>query len=388
MSGLEVELAQRAPVPLAATFSCAAGELLALVGPSGSGKTTLLRAIAGLVDPVEGRIVVGGETWLDTARGLRLTPQRRRVGLVFQSYALFPHLTALDNVAIAMSGPDARDRALALLHKVRLAGLEGRHPDALSGGQQQRVALARALAREPRVLLLDEPFSAVDQATRQTLYRELAELRRTVSVPIVLVTHDLFEARTLADRMVILDRGETLQAGTPAHLLSRPRNARVAKLLGIQNHFAGVFRTATGVGAEGTLFWGAEGEGVPLRTPDKGRIDDASKVTWVIAGEHLSLQAEDRGGEPPPDGSADYVGCVVEDALPLGEITRCKVRIVAAPADVVIVNVPTRAWRDAGFAVGREAVLRIEREGIHIMPIRSPGVAGKRRPTRGVTATR
>ncbi len=233
-NGLHVRLCQRAPIPLDAELSCGEGELLALVGPSGSGKTTILRVIAGLYRPQRGQVTCGGIQWLDTAQGLDVPPFRRRVGLVFQSYALFPHMTALDNVITALGHRPAAERearARTLLGQVHLEGLEGRRPAALSGGQQQRVAVARALAREPAVLLFDEPFSAVDRRTRRKLHSELAELRKSVHVPIVLVTHDIDEAAALADRMCVLDRGETLQTGLPADLLAAPANARVASAL-------------------------------------------------------------------------------------------------------------------------------------------------------------
>jgi molybdate transport system ATP-binding protein len=175
-----------------------------------------------------------GSIWLDTKRGLDLPPHRRPVGLVFQTYALFPHMTALGNVVAALGHRPARERvarARDLLTLVHLAGFEARRPAALSGGQQQRVAVARALAREPAVLLLDEPFSAVDRPTRRKLHGELAELRQSVRIPIVLVTHDVEEAAALADRLCVIDHGETLQTGRPPELLARPANARVAMAL-------------------------------------------------------------------------------------------------------------------------------------------------------------
>ena len=159
--GLTVYLEQTAPIPLSVRFDCAPGELLALIGPSGSGKTTVLRAIAGLMRVTRGRIACGDAAWFDAETAIALSPQARRVGFVFQDYALFPHLDALDNVAIAvgsMPREAARAKARAWLARVNLAGLEQRRPHELSGGQKQRVAIARALAREPRVLLLDEPF--------------------------------------------------------------------------------------------------------------------------------------------------------------------------------------------------------------------------------------
>jgi molybdate transport system ATP-binding protein len=230
-SGLHVQLKQLAPIPLDAEFACGDGELLALVGISGAGKTTILRTIAGLYRPKHGRVTCGNETWLDTAANLNVPPHLRRIGLVFQSYALFPHMTALSNVVTALGHRprEERDaRARALLTQVHLQGLEDRRPASLSGGQQQRVAVARALAREPTVLLLDEPFSAVDRPTRRRLHAELAEIRQSVRIPIVLVTHDIDEAVALADRICVLDRGETLQSGRPADLLAAPANARVA----------------------------------------------------------------------------------------------------------------------------------------------------------------
>ena len=246
MSGLQVQLHSASPIRLDAEFDCGPGELVALVGPSGSGKTSMLRAIAGLWTPadVQGHIRVSGQDWLDTATGVQLSPQQRRAGLVFQQYALFPHMTAHANVALA-AGPGWKAVDVQnLLSRLGLAALSQRRPAQLSGGQQQRVALARALVRVmstpqsasdvpgtpnplPGVLLLDEPFSAVDAPTRQTLYRELAALRQKVSVPMVLVTHDLAEARRLADRVVIVDAGQTLQTGEPARVFASPRNARV-----------------------------------------------------------------------------------------------------------------------------------------------------------------
>ena len=168
-----LELKQSSPVPLNASLTCEAGELLSLVGPSGAGKTTLLRAVAGLMRPKHGVITCAGEEWFNSVANKFVKAQQRRVGFVFQQYALFPHLTALQNVeqSLRQFGRSERRRQAGFwLQRVNLAGLEHRRPAKLSGGQQQRVGLARALAREPKVLLLDEPFSAVDSATRCLLY--------------------------------------------------------------------------------------------------------------------------------------------------------------------------------------------------------------------------
>ena len=194
---LKVRLAQRSPIPLDVELHCGPGELLALVGPSGSGKTSVLRAIAGLMPVGEGRVAVHDEVWFDSALGIDVAAERRPVGIVFQHYALFPHLSALANVSLALPHGAPPDTAQRLLSDMQLDGLAERRPHELSGGQRQRVALARALARSPRLLLLDEAFSAVDQPTRQALYDELVKLRERVGIPIVMVTHDLREARLL-----------------------------------------------------------------------------------------------------------------------------------------------------------------------------------------------
>ncbi|HVL73179.1 MAG TPA: ABC transporter ATP-binding protein [Beijerinckiaceae bacterium] len=240
--GLALEARQGAPIPLDLALTCPEGELLAIVGPSGSGKSTILRTVAGLYRPAAARVICAGEVWCDTARGIDVPTHRRRVGLVFQSYALFPHMTALANVATALGHRprgERRARALELLDLMHLAPLAERRPAELSGGQQQRVAVARALARDPAVLLLDEPFSAVDRPTRRRLHGDLDGLRRRLRVPIVLVTHDLDEAASLADRMVVIDRGRILQAGSPAAVLRAPASERVRELLDLRGEPAG-----------------------------------------------------------------------------------------------------------------------------------------------------
>lgn len=222
---LTASLRQAGPIPLHVAFTCAPGDLLAIFGPSGSGKTTILRTIAGLYEPGDAKVVVGGETWLDTAGGVSRPPHRRAVGLVFQEYALFPHMTALTNVMTALGHRPAgerRDRAEQLLHRVHLAGHLDRRPAALSGGERQRVALARALAREPNVLLLDEPFAAVDGVVRRHLQDTLEELRATLDVPVVLVTHDFDDVVRLATHLLMVQGGSAVAMGALPDLMSRP----------------------------------------------------------------------------------------------------------------------------------------------------------------------
>ena len=222
---LEVMARARTPIPLDVAFRVEPGELLALVGHSGSGKTTLLRTIAGLWRPEGARVTVDGTTWLDTVARVDLPTHRRRVGIVFQNYALFPHMSAAQNVMAAMDTADETE-AERILDLVNLHGLADRKPAQLSGGQQQRVAVARALARKPQALLLDEPFSAVDRATRERLYAEIIELRRFLAMPVVLVTHDMNEAQLLADRMVVIEAGRVVREGTTAQVMADPEALR------------------------------------------------------------------------------------------------------------------------------------------------------------------
>ena len=209
-------------------------ELFVLLGGSGSGKTTLLRAIAGFVRPESGRIV------LDDADLSGLPPHRRPVNTMFQSYALFPHMSVAANIGFGLrqrgvSRAETRQRVEAMLALVRLEGFGGRRPGELSGGQQQRVALARSLAPSPRLLLLDEPLSALDQGLRRDTRAELVRLRRSLGISFVLVTHDQDEALEMADRIGVMRDGRMAQVGTPAELYELPADRFVAGFLGAAN---------------------------------------------------------------------------------------------------------------------------------------------------------
>ena len=383
---LRVLLHNDGPIRLNAGFDCQRGELLALVGPSGSGKTSVLRAIAGLLrsPALRGRISIGdgpqASVWFDSAQGLWLSPQRRRVGLVFQHYALFPHLTAIENVAIGADSAGAAAGLDALFERMGLAGLQNRRPAQLSGGQQQRVALARALARQPQVLLLDEPFSAVDAPSRQTLYHELAALRQSVALPMVLVTHDLNEARRLADRVVILDAGESLQTGTPARVFASPRNARVAELVGIQNHFKGrFFKNQPGDPAGfGRLVWhgdtfSAAGTDkhspVMLHVVDKGRLNDGAEVSWVVAGELLDIAAGPGAGTDA-EPMVNTLRCTLTEVLAFGEISLCILVPQRLPTQRLTLNLSTALLRRLGAGPASALDLRIPAQAVHIMPVR------------------
>ena len=228
----------RGSLRLDVTVRVGAGTPVAVLGPNGAGKTTLLRALAGLQPMDRGSVTLGDDVLEDTSAGIFLAPEDRPIGVVFQDYLLFPHLSALENVAFGLrcrgvARPEARRRSRAWLERVGLGDRVTVRPRELSGGQAQRVALARALACEPRLLLLDEPLSALDASTRLEVRRELR--RHVASFPGVrlLVTHDPLEAIALADELVVLEEGRVVQAGTPADVTARPRSRYVAELVGV-----------------------------------------------------------------------------------------------------------------------------------------------------------
>ena len=389
-NGLQVQVDQALPMPLQGGFSCEAGQLLALVGPSGAGKTSFLRMLAGLMRPQVGRVAVGGAVWCDTERGIFLPPSQRHVGMVFQQYALMPHLSALDNVALALlhlPRPQRLARAREWLERVRLsADQQLRRPAALSGGQQQRVAVARALAREPRLLLLDEPFSAVDQMNRHNLYPLLADLRKDIHIPMVLVTHDLAEARMLADTLVVMDGGQVLQQGSPAHLYRAPRNVRVADLVGVQNRFRGTWLgPVDGEPGWGWLDWtvsagpaaqpspapvggGADGitdtgvQPLRLKVRDKRRLDVGQQVAWVIQSDGLHLL------HAPQDELVRLCARLTQ-LRNLGDLSLATLEL-EQPAGVPL-QLTLAGPQRQGLAVGQRVCVGLDREWVHVMPTRS-----------------
>ncbi len=239
MTFLDVDFTFR--YPKGATVECAWQDpvdepgVTVLLGLSGSGKTTILRCLAGLERPQRGHIQFGDHTWLDTDTGLHLPPDRRDVGVLFQEYALFPHLSVQRNVAFGARGAarhGAAARVAELLDAFQLRGLEHRLPGQLSGGQQQRVALARAVFRRPKLLLLDEPLSAVDRPTGEELREELRTLIRALAIPTYIVSHDRDDALRLADYTMVIADGRIVQRGTTREVFDAPATAAAARLIG------------------------------------------------------------------------------------------------------------------------------------------------------------
>jgi molybdopterin-binding protein len=257
------------------------GDCLALAGPSGAGKTSILRVAAGLLRPERGRVEANGETWLDTERDVDVPAEERRCGFVLQHYALFPHLSAWQNVAYPLRGlsrRERRERAVELLERFGMGKLADARPHTLSGGERQRVAVARALARGPEVLLLDEPLSALDARTRASAARELAAVLRASEAPALLVTHDFAEAAQLGDRVGIVDKGRVVQQGTATELAASPRSAFVADFAG-----AVVLTGTARQGADGLTQVDLDGGGTVTSTDAGVGPVAVSVYPWEIA---------------------------------------------------------------------------------------------------------
>jgi ABC-type sulfate/molybdate transport systems ATPase subunit len=306
-------------------------ETVALVGPSGAGKTSVLRAVAGLLRPDRGVVRLGSETWFDRERKIDVPPERRGVGLLFQEYALFPHLDVLQNVAFG-----ARDPAVVsgLLERFRIEHLARTPPRELSGGERQRVALARALARDPRTLLLDEPLAALDAHTRQAVRGELRQLVRDLAMPTLLVTHDFEDAATLADRVGVLVDGRMLQLDEPQELVAAPRDPFVASFSGA-NLLQGVARPGRDGLTEVALDVGGS---VWTSDPGSGRVAVAV-YPWEVA---LSR-------EVPDDSAVNHLRAPVMSVVSLGN--RSRVKVGPLTAEITAASAARLALREGDVVV-------------------------------------
>lgn len=337
---------------MAAALSCC---WTVLFGPSGSGKTTVLRCIAGLEKPDRGIIRFGGETWYESAGGRFVPPQKRRIGFCFQNHALFPHLSVRGNIGYNLPGAESGESGrhiTELLARFHLQGLEHRSARALSGGEKQRVALARALMRQPRLLLLDEPFAALDGPTRRQLRKELRHQLGGFDAPIFLVTHDRTEALTLGDRMIVLDKGKILQEGPTHEVFSKPGHKRTAEIVGMENVFPGnvvenrdglihvkvhnhVLTAVENAGVADKVMVGIRAEDIVLAEPEKAKTSARNRWRGTI----LSITRE------------DYVMRVTID---------CGFTISAL--------VTREACADMALSESREVDLSVKATAIHLFP--------------------
>jgi iron(III) transport system ATP-binding protein len=305
------------------SFEVEAHSFFTLLGPSGCGKSTLLRCVAGLERPDGGDIVIGNEPVFSSNAALDVPPNRRRIGMVFQSYAIWPHMTVFQNVAFPLEAqrlPDVRKRTLAALDLVGLAALADRYASRLSGGQQQRVAFARAIVAEPRVLLLDEPLSNLDAALREQMCAELRKLHQRVQLTTLYVTHDQSEALSLSDRIAVMRDGRFVEVGTPEALWRSPRTVFAAQFLGGANIVSGDAILQNGVTVVRTSF----GE---LRTAQRAQ----GRVSLFVRPENVSLVALGEG--------ANRLVCRVVSQRFLGEMRHLELQL---PRDGTILGCRTR----------------------------------------------
>jgi putative spermidine/putrescine transport system ATP-binding protein len=330
------------------TLDIKGGELIALLGPSGCGKTTLLRAIGGFINQTEGHVIIGGE------RIDHLPPNKRAVGIVFQNYALFPHMTAAENVAYGLEARGearaaTRARVEEMLQLVQLSHLARRYPKELSGGQQQRVALARALAVRPAILLLDEPFAALDKNLRLDMQIEIKRIQRLSGTTTLIVTHDQEEALSMADRVAVFNQGRLEQFGTPGEVYDHPQSLFVNMFVGTANLLPGRLLASNGASARVALAVGSE---IDARLPVQ-ELPAGEAVVVCIRPEQLRI-ADDGLGIPG----------TVEMGLPLGAVIVHEIR--TADGHTIKISEPRAAGMEPRVAGTEVRVRPVSTEAVTV----------------------
>jgi iron(III) transport system ATP-binding protein len=308
------------------SLSVAPGEFVTLLGPSGCGKTTTLRCIAGLESPDAGEIRIDGQVVASGARGIHLPPEARDIGMVFQSYAVWPHMTVFDNVAYGLrvrraSRSDIKERTSQALELVGLGHVADRYATKLSGGQRQRVALARAIVYRPKVILFDEPLSNLDAKLREQMRIELVRLQRDVGITSIYVTHDQSEALVMSDRVVVMNEGAIQQIGDPRTIYARPANAFVANFLGVANLLEGTLAGRSGALCEIDVALGSAGPSVRLRAVGAEGASPGQRLTLSVRPEDLALHLT------RPDRAVNVVEGEVIDTVYLGSFLDGQVRV-------------------------------------------------------------
>ena len=336
-------------------------EITVLYGHSGAGKTLTLEAIAGLLTPREGRIELHDKVVFDSASGINVPPQRRNLGYLVQSYALFPHLTVAQNIAYGighLSRAERRARVEEIAGMFGLQDLLDRRPARISGGQAQRVALARALVRQPRVLLLDEPFAAVDSSIRRTLRRELRQLAQRLDLSVVMVTHDLTEAYNVGDRLAVIDHGRVLQAGPRDEVFHRPATARAAELLGVQNIVPGRI-----VGGDRDHVHVATALGMIAAQAESRPATD--HVQLAIRAEQIILERPDRASTDREN--RFRVTIIDEAAFGFSHTLVTRVDDAAPAAPNLEIDVPAHPYQVLDVPARRDWSIHIPPEAVHVI---------------------
>jgi len=344
-----------------------------LFGPSGAGKTLTLQCLAGLMEPDAGRVVVDDRVLFDAASGVNLPPQQRRVGYVFQGYALFPHLTVAGNVGFGLRDRSRRDRELRVtevLERLDLGGLAHRRPSELSGGQRQRVALGRALAIDPALLLLDEPLSALDSPLRRALRDELRAILSGWGTAAVVVTHDFTEAYRLADRIIVYENGRVIQAAARAELLWQPASEAVARVMGLRNVLHGT--VVKSMPDRIQIAWrGHTLEAV--NSPTRSYLPSPdSAIAFFIRPEYVRLVRKDRSALDAAHHMNQMRGTVIGDS-DFGTVWSLRLRLdtpgVPAQGDFDLeVEVPHLVYEILDIERDRHWEFSIHRGSIHVLP--------------------
>ena len=335
-------------------------EFAVLFGCSGSGKTTALRCIAGLENPDAGTIRINDTLYFDSKKKINLPPQKRKIGYMFQENALFPHMNVRQNIEFGLKGLSSiekNDQVNEMLGLVGIEELEFAYPDELSGGQKQKVALARALAPNPEVLLLDEPFSALDTVVRLKLRKELRTIQKKLGIPVIFITHDPVEAFTMADRMAVFDNGRVQQLGSPEEVFYHPKTRYVAELVGFSNLFDDAVVEGHGQGDECTFLWSL---GTEITAPYIRRMA-GDRVSWGIRPENIELVNNGSDGSPPSirkEDSKNLLDGVVRNFVNKGTSWIMSMKLKDSGA-VLNVEVTNHIFDSLKLGSGDECMVRI-----------------------------
>ncbi len=341
-------------------------DLNVLFGPSGAGKSLILRLISGIERPDEGLVEIGGERVFDSASGINVPVRKRRIGYLFQDYALFPHMSVFENIAYGLRGLAGWDRAAIrtgvgeLLGIMRLQGLEDRFPGELSGGQKQRVALARTLATSPRILLLDEPFSALDYQVREKLRRDLLLIHERFPIPIILVTHDLEEAFMMGSSIAVINNGAVEQFGGSEEVFYRPATRNVARFVGTRNIFTGVVESSS----DGTVRLRSRATGAIEAAAPPGRpLPKGAKVDFCIRPEEIPVVRADRAIK-----EARRTNVMNGRIVSITGMGTSHSIFVDTGECQLKVELPNFVMRDLDLAEGSDIGLLLKKESIWIIP--------------------